>query len=36
VSELSGEPIDFARLEAVPWARYTAAEQEDLEHAQRK
>jgi RNA polymerase-binding transcription factor len=36
VSELSGEPIDFARLEAVPWARYTAAEQEELEHAQRK
>jgi len=32
VSELSGEPIDHARLAAVPWARFTAQEQEDLEH----
>jgi DnaK suppressor protein len=36
VSELSGEPIGFARLEAVPWARFTAAEQEDLEHEARR
>lgn len=28
LSELSGEPIDYARLESVPWARLTAAEQE--------
>lgn len=33
VSELSGEPIAFARLEAVPWARYTVREQEELERA---
>jgi DnaK suppressor protein len=31
VSELTGEPIEYARLMAVPWARYTASEQEDLE-----
>jgi DnaK suppressor protein len=36
VSEVSGEPIDYERLEAVPWARYTAAEQEELERAQRR
>jgi len=35
VSEISGEPIGYARLDAVPWARFTAAEQEDLERAQR-
>ena len=35
VSEVSGEPIGYARLEAVPWARFTAPEQEDLERAQR-
>jgi len=35
VSELSGEPIGYARLDAVPWARFTAAEQEDLERAER-
>ena len=29
VSEVSGEPIGFARLEAVPWARVTADESED-------
>lgn len=28
VSELSGEPIGYERLAAVPWARLTAAEQE--------
>jgi len=32
VSELTGEPIEYARLAAVPWARLTASEQEDLEH----
>jgi len=32
VSELTGEPIEYARLAAVPWARFTASEQEDLEH----
>jgi DnaK suppressor protein len=36
ISELSGEPIGVARLEAVPWARYTAAEQEDVERAARR
>jgi DnaK suppressor protein len=36
VSELSGEPIGHARLGAVPWARFTAAEQEDLERAARR
>jgi DnaK suppressor protein len=36
VSELSGEPIGHARLEAVPWARFTAIEQEDLERAERR
>lgn len=28
-SELSGEPIGYPRLSAVPWARLTAAEQEE-------
>jgi DnaK suppressor protein len=36
VSELSGEPIGYARLEAVPWARLTAAEQEDVERMERR
>ena len=36
VSELSGEPIGYARLDAVPWARFTAAEQEDLERKARR
>jgi DnaK suppressor protein len=31
VSERSGEPIPLARLRAVPWARLTAAEAEQLE-----
>jgi DnaK suppressor protein len=35
-SELSGDPIDYARLAAVPWARFTAREQEELERAARK
>jgi DnaK suppressor protein len=36
ISELSGEPIGFERLSAVPWARFTVAEQEDLERAARR
>jgi DnaK suppressor protein len=36
VSELSGEPIEVARLEAVPWARFTAAEQEQVEKEARR
>jgi DnaK suppressor protein len=28
-SELSGKPIGYERLSAVPWARLTAAEQEE-------
>jgi RNA polymerase-binding transcription factor len=36
LSELSGEPIGYARLNAVPWARFSAAEQEDLEREQRR
>jgi DnaK suppressor protein len=35
-SEVSGEPIGYARLSAVPWARFTAIEQEDLERIQRR
>lgn len=35
LSEASGEPIEYARLNAVPWARLTAAEQEELERSQR-
>jgi DnaK suppressor protein len=31
VSELTGEPIEYARLAAVPWARFSAREQEELE-----
>ena len=34
-SELSGEPIDIARLEATPEARYTLQEQESLEQTSR-
>jgi DnaK suppressor protein len=36
VSELSGEPIEYPRLSAVPWARYTAQEQEEIERAARR
>jgi DnaK suppressor protein len=36
VSELTGEPIEVARLEAVPWARFTAAEQEQVEREARR
>jgi DnaK suppressor protein len=31
VSELSGRPIGFRRLQAIPWARLTADEEEDVE-----
>jgi DnaK suppressor protein len=31
VSERSGEPIGFGRLQAVPWARLTVEEEEELE-----
>jgi DnaK suppressor protein len=34
-SELSGEPIGYARLSAVPWARLTAAEQEERDRLAR-
>ncbi len=36
VSEHSGEPIGFRRLQAVPWARLTAGEQEELEARSRQ
>jgi RNA polymerase-binding transcription factor DksA len=29
--EISGEPIEETRLQAIPWARYSFAGQEDLE-----
>jgi DnaK suppressor protein len=35
LSEASGRPISFARLRAVPWARYDAEEAERVEHAAR-
>ena len=35
VSEGSGEPIGFARLRAVPWARLTVQEAEDDERQRR-
>ncbi len=35
-SELSREPIGYPRLSAVPWARFTAAEQDELERAARR
>ena len=36
VSERSGEPIGYPRLHAVPWARLTAAEQEESERRNRR
>jgi DnaK suppressor protein len=36
LSELSGEPIDFGRLAVIPWARFSAEEQEDLERSQKQ
>lgn len=35
VSELSGEPIGFRRLKAVPWARLTVEEEEMRERENR-
>lgn len=35
VSEGSGDPIPYARLKAVPWARYDADEEEDRERDRR-
>jgi len=35
VSEGSGEPIPFARLRAVPWARYNADEEAERERDRR-
>ena len=35
ICEASGQPIPRARLEALPWARYTVAEQENIEKKQR-
>ncbi len=32
ISEESGEPIGFARLNIQPWARHSAEDQEQLEH----
>jgi DnaK suppressor protein len=34
LSEDSGEPIGFARLKIQPWARYSAEDQEQIEHEQ--
>lgn len=35
ISEDSGDPIGFPRLQAQPWARYSAADQEQREHDER-
>ena len=35
VCESSGQPIARARLEALPWARFTVQEQENIERMQR-
>src|SRR5271170_1237528 len=35
-STVSGEPIGYPRLSAVPWARLTAAEQDDLDRLSRR
>ena len=35
VSELSGEPIAFARLKSVPWARLTVEEESEREGRRR-
>jgi len=35
VCEASGQSIPRARLEALPWARYTVREQENIERQQR-
>ena len=36
ICEISEEPIGYARLNAVPWARFTAAEQEQMERRARQ
>jgi DnaK suppressor protein len=36
ISELSGEPIGYARLSAVPWTRFSVDEQEQLERRTRR
>jgi DnaK suppressor protein len=36
VSELSGEPIGYARLSAVPWTRFSVEEQEQVERQARR
>jgi DnaK suppressor protein len=36
ICEISEEPIGYARLSAVPWARFTAAEQERAERKARQ
>jgi DnaK suppressor protein len=36
VSEDSGEPIGYDRLRAVPWARLSAADQEEVERRSRE
>jgi DnaK suppressor protein len=36
VSELSGEPIGYARLSAVPWTRFSIEEQEQVERQARR
>lgn len=36
ISELSEEPIGYPRLNAVPWARFTAEEQEQVERQSRR
>jgi RNA polymerase-binding transcription factor DksA len=35
ICEASGKPIARARLEALPWARYTIEEQANMEQKQR-
>ena len=35
ICEVSGKPIARARLEALPWARFTVQEQENMERQQR-
>jgi DnaK suppressor protein len=36
VSELSGEPIGYARISAVPWTRFSVEEQEQVERQSRR
>lgn len=32
ICELTGEPIELERLQAIPWARYSLRGQQELEH----